>query len=134
MAKIYADLMGSRYHEKQRIKSLCDNKMMTLAGLLLDEAVLMPESFYNQAVSRLSIDGAKLFINCNPSSPHHWFYKNVLKKLREKDGLYVHFNMEDNLSLPQDVLDRYKKNFSGVFAKRYIEGRHICSPYTEMCL
>lgn len=98
---------------------------MTLAGLLLDEAVLMPESFYNQAVSRLSIDGAKLFINCNPSSPHHWFYKNVLKKLKAKDGLYVHFSMEDNLSLPQDVLDRYKKNFSGVFAKRYIEGKWV---------
>ena len=33
--------------------------------------------------------------------------------------------MEDNLSLPQDVLDRYKKNFSGVFAKRYIEGKWV---------
>ena len=105
-----------------------------MAGLYLDEAVLMPESFYNQATARLSIEGAKVFINCNPSSPHHWFYKNVLKKLKAKDGLYVHFSMEDNLSLSQDTLDRYKKQYSGVFAKRYIEGRHICSPYTEMCL
>ena len=93
--------------------------------MYLDEAVLMPESFYNQATARLSIEGAKVFINCNPSSPHHWFYKNVLKKLKAKDGLYVHFSMEDNLSLSQDVLDRYKKQYSGVFAKRYIEGKWV---------
>lgn len=126
--------MGSRYHEKQRIKSLCDNKMITLAGLLIDEVALIPESFYNQATARLSIEGAKCFMNCNPSSPHHWFYKNVLKKLREKDGLYIHFTMDDNLSLSEEVKNRYKKMYSGVFAKRYVEGKHICSPYTEMCL
>lgn len=107
---------------------------ITLAGLLIDEVALIPESFYNQATARLSIEGAKCFMNCNPSSPHHWFYKNVLKKLREKDGLYIHFTMDDNLSLSEEVKNRYKKMYSGVFAKRYVEGKHICSPYIEICL
>ncbi len=98
---------------------------ITLAGLLIDEVALIPESFYNQATARLSIEGAKCFMNCNPSSPHHWFYKNVLKKLREKDGLYIHFTMDDNLSLSEEVKNRYKKMYSGVFAKRYVEGKWV---------
>lgn len=98
---------------------------LTLAALFIDEVALIPESFYNQSTARLSIEGAKAFFNCNPSSPHHWFYKNVLKKLREKDGLYVHFTMDDNLSLSEEVKNRYKKMYSGVFRSRYIEGKWV---------
>ena len=46
----------------------------TLAGVLLDEAVLMPRSFVEQALTRCSVDGAKLWFSCNPGSPQHWFY------------------------------------------------------------
>ena len=45
----------------------------TLAGVLLDEVVLMPESFVNQALTRCSVDGAKIWFSCNPGSPQHWF-------------------------------------------------------------
>lgn len=94
----------------------------------------MPQSFYNQATARLSIEGAKVFANCNPSSPRHWFYTEVLSKLKEKDGLYIHFTMDDNLSLSDEIKDRYKKMYSGVFNSRYIEGRHTCPAYTERYL
>ncbi|MDE7239268.1 MAG: PBSX family phage terminase large subunit, partial [Lachnospiraceae bacterium] len=40
-----------------------------------------------------------------------------LKKL-----LYVHFTMDDNLSLSEEIKERYRRNFSGVFFKRYILG------------
>ena len=95
---------------------------MTLCGVLLDEVALLPESFFNQATARLSIEGAKIFCNCNPAGPYHWFYKNVLKQLDKKNGLYVHFTMDDNLTLSDKVKERYKKMYSGVFYKRYIEG------------
>lgn len=85
----------------------------------------MPESFFNQATARLSIEGAKCFCNCNPNSPYHWFYRNVLRNLKEKDGLYVHFTMKDNLSLSPEIIERYERMYSGVFYNRYIEGRWV---------
>ena len=35
----------------------------TLAGVFLDEVVLMPESFVNQAMARCSVDGARFWFN-----------------------------------------------------------------------
>ena len=107
---------------------------MTLCALVLDEVALMPQSFYNQATARLSVEGAKVFCNCNPESPYHWFYTDVLKNLKEQNGLYVHFTMEDNLTLSEEIKNRYKKMYSGVFADRYIKGRHTCPAYTERYL
>ena len=98
---------------------------MTLCALLLDEVALMPQSFYNQATARLSVEGAKVFCNCNPESPYHWFYTDVLKNLKEQNGLYVHFTMEDNLTLSEEIKNRYKKMYSGVFADRYIKGKWV---------
>ena len=39
---------------------------ITLAGILLDEVALMPESFVNQATGRCSVEGSKFWFNCNP--------------------------------------------------------------------
>lgn len=82
----------------------------------------MPESFYNQITARLSIEGAKVWTSSNPNSPHHWFYKKVLMQLKEKDGIYIHFTMKDNLSLSPQIIDRYERMYSGVWKKRFIEG------------
>lgn len=95
----------------------------TLCGLYVDECCLIPESFFLQATARLSVDNSKVMVCTNPASPHHWFYQNVLKKLKEKNGMYVHFDMDDNLSLSEEVKNRYKTMYSGVFYKRYIEGK-----------
>ena len=48
---------------------------VTRAGVLLDEAALMPRSFIEQAVARCSVAGSKLWFNCNPEGPMHWFYR-----------------------------------------------------------
>ena len=97
----------------------------------MDEVALMPQSFFNQASARLSVEGAKMFVNCNPAGIYHWFYKDILQQAKEKDVLYIHFTMDDNLSLTEEIKNRYKRMYTGVFAKRYIEGRHICSPTIE---
>ena len=53
---------------------------ITLHGVLFDEVALMPESFVSQAISRtLSVDNSKLWFNCNPESPAHWFYKEWVR-------------------------------------------------------
>lgn len=112
---------------------------ITLAGMFFDEVALMPESFVNQATGRCSVDGSKFWFNCNPDNPRHWFKVNWIDKCRcnmsekeiaemEKDGkqpknlIYLHFDMDDNLSLSEDVKKRYRSNYVGVFFKRYILG------------
>lgn len=95
---------------------------ITLAGMFFDEVALMPESFVNQATARCSVDGAKLWFNCNPAGPYHWFKTEYLDKLNDKNFLHLHFTMDDNLSLSERVKNRYKRMYSGVFYKRYIQG------------
>lgn len=94
----------------------------TLAGVLLDEVALMPESFVNQALARCSVDGAKIWFSCNPGSPQHWFYKNWIMRRVERNALYLQFAMTDNPSLSKKTLERYKNMYSGVFYDRYIRG------------
>lgn len=118
---------------------------ITLAGLFCDEVALMPESFVNQATGRCSVDGSKYWFNCNPDGPYHWFKTNwidrsvgylgkaeverQMKEAKEKKQdisfkklLYVHFTMDDNLSLSEEIKARYRDSYSGVFYKRYILG------------
>lgn len=118
---------------------------ITLAGLFCDEVALMPESFVNQATGRCSVTGSKYYFNCNPDGPYHWFKVNWIDKaigylgkvkvakIREeaeqagrdpelKKILYVHFTMDDNLSLSEEIKARYRSMYTGVFFKRYIMG------------
>ena len=95
---------------------------ITLAGVFFDEVALMPESFVNQATGRCSVDGSKYWFNCNPEGPYHWFKVNWIDKAIEKDLLYLHFTMDDNLSLSEKIKARYRSMYSGVFYKRYILG------------
>lgn len=95
---------------------------ITLAGMFFDEVALMPESFVSQAEARCSVDGSKYWYNCNPESPYHWFKENYIDKKEEKKLIHLHFSMEDNPSLTDRVIERYKRMFSGVFYQRYILG------------
>lgn len=95
---------------------------MTLAGVLLDEVALMPRSFVEQALARCSVAGAKFWFNCNPDIPEHWFRKEWLLKLDEKDAAHLHFTMDDNPGLSEETKRRYRTLYTGVFAQRYIEG------------
>lgn len=112
---------------------------MTLSGVLLDEAALMPQSFVEQALARCSVSGAKLWFSCNPEYPGHWFYREWIEKREEKNILYLHFTMDDNPSLSKEVKERYEKMFSGVFYQRFVEGKWVAAqglvyPYAEKLL
>lgn len=100
---------------------------ITLAGVLLDEVALMPRSFVEQALARCSVAGSRFWFNCNPDTPYHWFYKEWIEKSEEKKALYLHFNMNDNLTLSEEVKERYKSLYSGSFYDRYIEGLWVAA-------
>lgn len=100
---------------------------ITLAGVLFDEAALMPQSFVDQAVARtLSYDDAKLWFNCNPESANHWFYKEWIDG-NPKEAKRLHFLMNDNPVMSEEAIERAKKMFSGVFYDRYILGKWVAA-------
>ena len=96
---------------------------ITLAGVLLDEAALMPKSFAEQACARCSEPGSKLWFNCNPEGPEHWLYKEWVRKAKEKNMLRLHFTMDDNPALSEEIRQRYENLYSGVFYRRFILGQ-----------
>ena len=101
---------------------------MTLGGVLLDEVALMPRSFVEQAIARCSLDGSKLWFNCNPEHPMHWFYREWILKAKQKNCLYLHFTMRDNPSLTEKIIRRYESLYSGAFYKRFVEGKWVAAP------
>lgn len=97
----------------------------TLAGILLDEVALMPQSFVNQAVARCSVTGSKLWFNCNPGSPRHWFYQEWILGAKSKRALVLEFQLRDNPSLSEEIIADYESEFHGVFYDRYILGKWV---------
>ena len=95
---------------------------VTLAGVLLDEAALMPRSFVEQACARCSVRGGKIWFSCNPAGPEHWFYKEWICRTEEKNALYLRFAMEDNPGLAPEVRQKYERMFRGCFYRRYVLG------------
>lgn len=100
---------------------------ITLAGVFFDEVALMPESFVSQALARMSVSKSKAWFNCNPNSPYHWFKLDFIDQKEQKKYLHIHFLMQDNPSLSQEIIERYERNFTGVFYQRYILGLWVLS-------
>ena len=100
---------------------------VTLAGVLLDEVALMPRSFVEQALARCSVKGAKLWFNCNPESPMHWFRQEWILQPEQHNALHIHFLMDDNPALDEATKKRYKSMYSGLFYERFIMGRWVMS-------
>ena len=108
---------------------------ITLAGVLLDEVALMVQSFVEQAMARCSVEGSRFWVNCNPETPSHWFYRRYIcessdehKEMLNSDALkimHLHFLMEDNPSLSERMIARYKAQYTGVFYQKYIEGKWV---------
>ncbi len=95
---------------------------ITFAGILLDEAALMPRSFVEQACARCSVAGSRLWFNCNPAGPGHWLYQTWIQEANLRNCLRLHFTMEDNPSLTPQIRQRYQKLYTGVFYRRFVLG------------
>lgn len=116
---------------------------LTLAGAYIDEAGVLPESFFNMLYTRLSVRGAKLWFTCNPEGPRHWLKTKWLDKASlwlKKDGSIVHqtgpdildlhrytITLDDNPTLDPDYVERIKRSYSGVFKRRMIDGEWVAA-------
>lgn len=95
---------------------------LTAAGCYADEVALFPKSFVEQMAGRCSVEGAKMWFNCNPSYPAHFFKREWVDRADELRLLHLHFDMRDNPSLSDETIARYENMFTGVFHERYIRG------------
>ena len=101
----------------------------TLAGCLIDEVVLQPRSFVDQAMIRCSVTGAKVWFSCNPAAPSHWFYTDWSLKADkgEINAKHIHFVLRDNPGLSEETIQRYEQSFTGVFYQRYVLGEWVAA-------
>lgn len=94
----------------------------TFSGAYVDEATLIPESFFKMLLSRLSRDGSQLLATTNPDSPFHWLKKEFIDRAGELDINVFNFRMEDNPSLSTNYMDALKKEYRGLWYRRFIDG------------
>jgi PBSX family phage terminase large subunit len=94
----------------------------TLALAYVDEATCIPEPFWNMLLSRLSIPGSQLLSTCNPEGPAHWLKKRFLDHKDDLNLATWQFQLEDNPILTEEYKRDLKKEYTGMWYKRYILG------------
>lgn len=98
---------------------------MTLQGAYCDELTLFQEDFFAMLLSRLSMSGAKMFGSTNPDTPTHWLNVKYLKRGDELDVYQKKFLIDDNPHLDPGYVENLKKEYTGVFYKRFILGEWV---------
>ena len=123
-----AEIFGRNVDLEGAANALSENKIrgVTLSGAYVDELTLLPEDFFTMLLSRLSTEGAKLFGTTNPDSPRHWLKVNFI----DKPGLDIYrikFLLDDNTTLPPDYIENLKREYTGVFYRRFILGDWVAA-------
>lgn len=95
---------------------------LTIQGAYCDELTQFPQGFFEMLLSRLRLPGAKLIATTNPDAPGHWLKTDFIDRASELDFMDVKFVIDDNTTLPRDYVEAIKKEYSGVFYKRFILG------------
>ena len=103
---------------------------MTVGGWYADEITSASKSTVEMAITRCSIDGAKMFWTMNPESPYHYIYTDYITNqelINEGTVKVWHFTLEDNLHLSQHYIDELKRvnRKSQVNYKRNILGEWV---------
>ena len=103
---------------------------MTIGGWYADELTSASKSTVEMAITRCSVDGAKMFWTMNPESPYHYIYTDYITNhdLLQSGTVKVwHFRLEDNLHLSQRYIDELKRvnRKSKVNYKRNILGEWV---------
>lgn len=93
---------------------------MTCAGCLGDEVALWKEDVFKMVLSRMSVYGSMFFGTTNPDAPKHWLKKKVIDRSQELNYSFFTLLIEDNPFLPPDYVKQIKKEYTGLWYKRYI--------------
>ncbi|GGW19876.1 phage terminase large subunit [Streptomyces libani subsp. rufus] len=91
----------------------------------VDEATLVPESFWTQLLARLSTPGARLLATTNPDSPRHWLKTGYLDRAHELNLRHWHFKLADNPSLTRQYVTDLTAEYVGLWRRRMIDGAWV---------
>ena len=120
--KKQANILGKRVHIEGANDIQSEGKIrgMTIAGHYGDEVTLWPESYFIQGLARQSVEGAMFIGTTNPDSPNHWLKKNWIDADK---GVHVgKLFIDDNPHLSKSYVDSLKKEYTGLWYRRYING------------
>lgn len=98
---------------------------LTLAGIYADEVTTWPQSFFQMALTRISVRNAKLFGTTNPDGPRHWLKKDYLDKAADLGLKRFHFVLSDNPSLDPAYVAALKQEFTGLWYRRFVLGEWV---------
>lgn len=101
-----------------------------LAGIFFDECLLMPVSFVNQGLSRLSVKGAVAWFTMNPeASTHRMYIENLDPYVRDGKAIYLHLTMKDNPGLDKETIDRISGQWpiGSVWHQRNVLGLRVAA-------
>jgi len=98
---------------------------LTLAGIYGDELTTWPQSFFQTAMTRISVKDSKFFGTTNPDSPSHWLKKDYLDRSDEINLRRFHFQLKDNPSLDPAYVADVTREFTGLWYKRFILGEWV---------
>ncbi|GAA2178534.1 PBSX family phage terminase large subunit [Brooklawnia cerclae] len=104
---------------------------MTVLGAYGDELTVVPEEFFKQMLARMSTPWSRMFGTTNPDGPRHWLKVDFLDRVAGWNGNITstlpdwrvfHFNLEDNPSLTTSYVSSLKREYTGLWYKRFILG------------
>ncbi|MGA5467837.1 PBSX family phage terminase large subunit [Streptomyces arboris] len=102
-----------------------ENKIrgMTCVGAYVDEATLLPETFWDMLRTRMRAPGARIFATTNPDAPTHWLREKFIDDPEVRRSMKVFsFELDDNIHLTADYVEETKRMYSGLFYRRFILG------------
>ena len=98
---------------------------LTAAGSFADPVALFPENFVSTMIDRCSIEDSRHWWNCNPQGPMHYLKTDYIDKRNEKNVLRLHFQLDDNPTLSEQIKQRYERLHSGMWYRRNILGEWV---------
>ncbi len=93
----------------------------------VDELTTIPYNFVDMLTTRLSHPWSKLVATCNPSSPVHPVKANLIDNPDKEYCYNLHFDIDDNPYLDDKIKSDLKKQYSGLFYRRYILGEWVAA-------
>lgn len=126
-SKKEASLFGRKIYLEGVNDSRAEQKIrgMTLQAAYCDELTLFTEDFFSMLLSRLSMPNSKLIGTTNPDSPAHWLMKKYISRKDDLNLKIWDFYLDDNETIPTEIIEDMKKEYTGVFYDRFILGKWV---------
>lgn len=125
----FAFIFGRRVHiiGFSNIKAANRIQGMTIRKAFVDEGALMPEVVFKMLMTRMRVEGAQVFMTCNPASSNHYLRVDYILRAEETNTYYRLFTMADNPGLPEGYVEQQQRLYSGVFYRRFILGEWVAA-------